>query len=397
MAEITIGGKRVGPDHPVFFIADIASNHCGELSIAKELIHACAESGVDAVKMQNFTADSLVSDHGFRNLNVQTHQSAWDQSVFDSYAAASIPLSWTTELRDLCDQLGMAYFTSPYSLELVKAVAPHVSAFKVGSGDITWLEIIQVMAGYRLPILIATGASEMKEVQQAMAVIEQTDAPVLLMQCNTEYTANVNETEESRHRRFGHINLRVLETYAQHWPGVPLGLSDHTHGSMTVLGAVGLFGCCAVEKHFSLDNTKIGQDHSFSMTPDSWSEMVSCVAEMKAELANKLPQTFEDKCRIVKRYVDDPEALGLAIGDGVKRIEANESNTVIVQRRAVRTTRELQPNDCLRREDLVPLRPCPADGISPAEIANLVGRVLAKPLQAGEHLTWDVLAPCPTN
>jgi N-acetylneuraminate synthase len=142
---IQIKQKKVGPDCPVYFIADVASNHCGSLSQAKELIHACAESRVDAVKMQNFSAETIVSDYGFKNLStVKTHQSGWKQSVFDSYKAASIPLEWTIELRELAEKLGLHYFTSPYSLELVRAVAPYVCAYKVGSGDITWHEEISI-------------------------------------------------------------------------------------------------------------------------------------------------------------------------------------------------------------------------------------------------------------
>lgn len=383
-----IAGKPVGPDHPVFFIADIAANHCGDLSIAKELIHACSESGVDAVKMQNFTAETIVSDYGFRHLEgVKTHQSSWKQSVFDSYDAASIPLSWTEELKTLCDELGLAYFTSPYSLELVEAVAPHVSAFKLGSGDITWLQEIKAMARHDVPLLIATGASTMPEVEAAMAAALDVGGDVLLMQCNTEYTANVNDTDDQRYQRYKHINLSVLETYANKWPDVPLGLSDHTHGSMTVIGAVGLYDCCAVEKHFTFDNTKDGQDHAFSMTPEGWKEMAKRTAELKSELLAKKANDFESRLDVTRRYVDDPKALDLAIGDGVKKLESNETNTVIVQRRAVRLTRDVPAGTVLSESDLFPLRPCPKDAISPADIESVIGRRLNTDLPTGAYLS----------
>ncbi|MDB4466826.1 N-acetylneuraminate synthase family protein, partial [bacterium] len=273
-----IANFNIGPLNPVLFIADIASNHCGELSLAKELIHACAESGVNAIKMQNFAAATIVSDYGFKNLQgIKTHQNKWKKSVFDSYDDASIPLFWTGELRTLCDHLGMAYLTSPYSIELVEEVADNVCAFKLGSGDITWHDEIRAMASHNKPILIATGASTMDEVERAMEAALSTTKEIVLMQCNTEYTANVNESDQQKIDRYKHINLRVLETYRQRWPGVPLGLSDHTHGDLTVLGAVGLFDCCVVEKHFTLDNSKEGQDHAFSMTPESWQEMANNV------------------------------------------------------------------------------------------------------------------------
>lgn len=390
--SMKIAGRPVGPEHPVFFIADIAANHCGELSVAKELIHACSESGVDAVKMQNFSAASIVSDYGFKHLSgVKTHQSAWKESVFDSYEAASIPLSWTEELKALCDQLGMAYFTSPYSLELVEAVAPHVSAFKLGSGDITWLEEIEAMARHDVPLLIATGASTMSEVERAMTAGLDAGGDILLMQCNTEYTASVVETKEERNKRFEHINLKVLDTYAKKWPSVPLGLSDHTHGSMTVLGAVGLYDCCAVEKHFTFDNTKKGQDHSFSMTPETWSQMAKQTQALKDDLRKNNAQSFDERLKIVSEHVEDAEVLNLSIGDGVKKLESNEKNTVIVQRRAVRATRALKAGATINKEDLFPLRPCPVDAVSPADINELVGKKLTVDLPEGGHFVLSDL------
>lgn len=390
MPQLTINQRIVGSGQPVYFIADIASNHCGSLAKAKELVHACAESGVDAVKMQNFSAETIVSDYGFRNLTgAKTHQSEWKQSVFDSYKAASIPLSWTEELRNLCHQLGLHYFTSPYSIELVREVAPHVCAFKLGSGDLTWHEEIKAMAETGKPLLIATGASTMAEVEGAMAVALAHSQQVLLMQCNTEYTAKIDETRAERLERFSHINLRALQSFAQRWPNIPIGLSDHTHGDMTVLGAVGLFGCCAVEKHFTLDNTIVGQDHAFSMTPASWSAMVKRTASLQQKLAVEIGMSFERRFEIVASMVDDPEALRLAIGDGVKKLESNEAGTVIVQRRAVRAARDLPAGHCLSAADLVVLRPCPADALPPYRQPELLGRILTRSITSGDYLRID--------
>jgi sialic acid synthase SpsE len=383
--SLNIQGRAIEKGAPLYFIADIASNHAGSLEKARELIHACAESRVDAVKMQNFTAETIVSDYGFQHLaGVRTHQSDWKQSVFSSYEAASIPLKWTLELKELCDKLGLHYFTSPYSLDLVRDVAPYVGAFKLGSGDITWHAEIEAMCEFGKPILIATGASTMAEVEGAMAVASGKHASVLLMQCNTEYTANVHETRVRRLQRFKHVNLRVLETYSRRWPGVPLGLSDHTHGDLTVLGAVGLFDCCAIEKHFTLDNTVEGQDHAFSMTPVSWKCMVARTEELRISLGAARATTFEDRLRITRAMVDDPEALELSIGDGIKRLEDNERGTVIVQRRAVRACRSLSVGARLTAEDLIFLRPCPVDALPPYRAGELVGRGLSRPIISGD-------------
>jgi N-acetylneuraminate synthase len=380
---VKINKREIGPDHPVYFIADVASNHNGDLARAKELVHACAESGANAVKMQNFTAETIVSDFGFRHLgDVSTHQSKWSESVFESYRAASIPLDWTVELKGLCERLGIDYFTSPYSPELVEAVAPHVSAFKVGSGDITWHEQLELMASFGKPVLLATGASSMREVDMAMDVLLAETDQVVLMQCNTNYTASVNETRAESLGRFKCINLRVLETYSRRWPGLPIGLSDHTHGSLTVLGAVGLFDCSVVEKHFTLDNSQEGQDHSFSMMPAEWKRMVDETATLR-ELVRGI-DGIDGRYAVTREAVNDPVALDLAIGDGVKRVEDNEKNTIFVQRRAVRSTRDLPRGHLLAAADLCVLRPCPADGLAPYELHSLDGRVLNRKIRSGD-------------
>lgn len=390
MNHISIDGRLVGKEQPVYFIADIASNHNGSLEKAKELVHACAESRVDAVKMQNFTAESLVSDYGFKNLaGVKTHQSKWKKSVFESYQDASIPLEWSHELKSLCDKLGISYFTSPYSLDLVKAVEPYVSAYKMGSGDITWHDEIAAMCQTDKAFLLATGASTMQEVELAMEVALANTQNVLLMQCNTEYTAKPDETKAERLARFSHINLKVLETYSHRWPGVPLGLSDHTHGDLTVLASTALYGSCAVEKHFTLDNTLVGQDHSFSMTPEGWKSMAERTDQLLADLKSSEARTHEEKYSVLLNYVDDEEELSAILGSGEKVLEENEQSTVIVQRRSARAKRALEVGEVLTTDDIEYLRPCPKDALPPYAAEQLIGRTLKIPVEYGQHFTLD--------
>jgi len=252
------------------------------------------------------------------------------------------------------------------------------------------LEEMSEMCRSNKPVLIATGASTMEEVTAAMTAALLWTSQLVLMQCNTEYTANIHDTREQRLHRFRHINLRVLETYSRRWPGVALGLSDHTHGAMTVLGAVGLFDCCVIEKHFTLDNSLQGQDHAFSMTPATWRRMVEDVSVVKRELRPKTD--WESRIRFVEMLVDDSEALHLAIGDGVKRLEGNEQNTVIVQRRAVRASKDLESGHRLEMNDLAVLRPCPVDALPPYRIAEVLNHSLIRNVPAGDCIrTKDII------
>jgi len=183
-------------------------------------------------------------------------------------------------------------------------------------------------------------------VECALAVNDQ----LLLMQCNTNYTGSLEN--------FRYVNLNVLRTFAERFPGLPLGLSDHTSGHASVLGAVAL-GARAVEKHFTDDRSRRGPDHAFSMIPEEWREMVDRTRELEA-----------------------------ALGDGVKRVEENERETVVLQRRSLRASHPLRAGDSLRREDVIPLRPCPPDAIGAEKIGCLIGRKLVRNVETDEALSW---------
>ncbi len=380
---IKIGRNLIGLEHPTYFIADIAANHDGDLGKAKELIYSCAEAGAHAAKFQNFEAETIVSDYGFKNLGGQfSHQAKWKKSVFEVYKDASIPLDWTPVLKETCEKAGIDYFTSPYSLEIVEAVKPFVSAWKLGSGDITWTDEIEAMAKTRLPIIIATGASTIEDVRRAYFAAAKHNNNIVLMQCNTNYTANLNESREEALKRFSHLNIRVLETLAREFPGVSLGLSDHTHGHTSVLAAVGLFNARSVEKHYTLDNNAEGPDHPFSMNPKTWREMVEATKELQSKISDDM--SYDDRYSLISQMVEDKEELQVSIGDGIKRVEANETQTIILQRRAIRVTKNLKAGHILTKDDLFPLRPCPANGLPPHKMSEIIGKPLKRDTEEGD-------------
>ena len=348
---IKIDNKMIGYRYPTYFVADVAANHDGDLGRAKELIYLCAEAGADAAKFQHFQANTIVSDYGFKNLYGQgSHQSQWNKTVFNVYEHASLNPDWTPILKETCDQAGISFFTSPYSFELVDAVDQFVSAYKIGSGDITWIEIIEKMSKNGKPILLATGASNFDEVRNAMDTILAKTKDIVLMQCNTNYTASLDN--------FKYINLNVLKSYRKAYPEVILGLSDHTPGHATTLGAVAL-GARVIEKHFTDDTKREGPDHKFSMSIESWREMVDRTRELEASL-----------------------------GSVVKKIEDNEKETVVLQRRSVRAKHNMQLGDIISKENIEILRPCPKDGLPPYEIPHIVGKILVNNITAGECINW---------
>ena len=348
---IKIGETLITNEGRPYFIADIAANHDGDLGRAYKLIELAKESGADVAKFQNFKAQTIVSKLAFDAMPKQTHQAKWSKSVYEVYDEAAIADEWTAKLKEKCDEVGIEYMTSPYDFDAIDSVDKYVNAYKVGSGDITWLEIIEYMAKKGKPILLATGAANIEEVKAAMECVEKYTKDIVLMQCNTNYTAS----EEN----FKHINLNVLRTYRELFPDCVLGLSDHTFGHSTVVGAIAL-GARVIEKHFTDDNGRVGPDHKFAMNPTTWKNMV-------------------------KSSIEVWEALG----DGVKKVEDNELNSRIVQQRSLFVQRDMKAGEKITREDIIPLRPIMVDGIKPDNMDKVVGRTLCKDLSAGNHIRWE--------
>jgi sialic acid synthase SpsE len=352
--EIKIGSRFVGENHPTYFIADIAANHDGSLERAKYLIRLAKHAGADAAKFQNFRASQIVSDYGFKSLKGQvSHQAGWKKTVYEVYQDASIPFDWTPELKATCDEVGIDYFSSPYDFEAIDRLDAYMPAYKIGSGEITWPEAMVRMAQKRKPVILATGASTIGDVQRAVHAILAVNPELVLMQCNTNYTASLEN--------FEHIHLRVLNTYHLMFPDVVLGLSDHTPGHATVLGAVAL-GARVIEKHFTDDNNREGPDHKFAMDPNAWRDMVQNTRQLER-----------------------------ALGSADKFVAGNEQQTVIVQRRCLRAASDLKAGEVLTREKIAVLRPTAQGAIEPYEIEKVIGTVILHDKPRGEELRWTDL------
>jgi len=344
-----IGKRHIGEEQPPYLIADIAANHDGDLDRAFRLIELAKEAGADAAKFQNFQASRIVSKNGFSGMGKKlSHQANWKKSVYEIYEEASISWEWTPKLKTKCDEVGIEYFSSPYDFESVDHIDPFVNVFKIGSGDITWLEMLEYIAKKGKPVMLATGSSTFEDVERAVSLLLSKTSDLILMQCNTNY----NGSSEN----FKFVNLNVLKTYGKRWPGLILGLSDHTPGHAAVLGAVAL-GAKVIEKHFTDDNGRDGSDHKFSMNPVTWREMVDRVNEL---------------------YV--------GLGDGEKRIEENEKETAIVQRRGIYYSKGLSKGRVICREDLLCLRPILPGGIPPYRMDNIIGKRLIRDVRQDERV-----------
>ncbi len=349
---LQIADRTISLNHPTYFIADIAANHDGHLDRAIELIRLAKEAGADAAKFQNFRAPKIVSDYGFKSLGGQlSHQAAWKKSVFEVYSDASVPFEWTPIIKEACDKYGIHYFSSPYDDAAIDMLDPYVPAYKAGSDLMSWPDGLLKMARFGKPLLIATGAADLSDVVRAMRIALSATDKIVLMQCNTNYTA--------RDDNYDHLHLNVLKTYATLFPNILLGLSDHTHSPAPVVGAVAL-GARVIERHFTDSNDREGPDHKFAMNPQAWADMVQQV-------------------RTLERALGSPD----------KFVTGNEQQTYVLQRRCLRAARPLQAGETLTADMIEALRPNVPGSIPAWEADRLIGKKTMIEMPYGMEFRWE--------
>ncbi len=346
--QIQIGERVVSAAHPTYFIAEIGANFNGSLQQALHLADLAKASGAESAKYQTFRAETLVSAPAFGAMKSSAHQARWDRPVDEVYRSAEFPREWHREVAQYCREIGVDFLSSPYdhaAVDLLEEIG--VPAYKIGSGDITYLELVDYIARTGRPVLLGTGASDWDDVARCVEVILRHHDRLMLMQCTTSYPAP-----------FASVNLRVIAEFERRF-GLLTGFSDHTPGHVAPLGAVAL-GARAVEKHFTESRAQVGPDHPHSMEPHEFAAMVRDTRDLEA-----------------------------ALGSPEKFIVPEERETVVVQRRSLCAARDIAEGEEIRTEDLVALRP--QTGFRPYETDAVVGRRARRPLARHETVTPDAV------
>jgi len=252
---IQIAGRTIGPNAPVFVIAEAGVNHNGDLDLARRLIDAAVEAGADAVKFQTFEADRVASAVAPKAA-YQLATTDRDQSQRDLLRTLELSPSHHRELQTYAERRGLIFLSTPFDLPSVALLTGlGVPAMKVPSGEITNRLLLDAIAATGLPVLLSTGMAYLDEVQEAIAVLHHGGiSELVLLHCVTDYPADPADS-----------NLAALQTLARAF-GTPVGLSDHTIGIAVPLAAVAL-GACVIEKHFTLSRDLPGPDHRASLEP----------------------------------------------------------------------------------------------------------------------------------
>lgn len=345
--EIAFDSRLVGLGKPSYFIAEIGANFDHSLDKARLLCDAAKEAGADCAKFQSFISEKIVSPRGFQRMQLKGVHGSWGKPVDQVFKEAEFPRDWHHIVKEHCDNIGIHFSTSPYDFEAVElCLELDVPFIKIGSGEITWLEMIEKIASTQKPIILATGDATLSEVDDAIRVIEGTgNTNLILLQCITNYPSMIESA-----------NINVLKTYQSAFD-VLTGYSDHSPGDVVILGSIALGGCL-VEKHFTLNKADKGPDHPHSMDVNEFKAMVQRVRQLEA-----------------------------ALGSTRKFVVEEESETVYVQRRGLYANRDIKRGEILQSSDIVELRP--ALGILPKYKSAVVGKVATVDLISGDPIFWD--------
>jgi pseudaminic acid synthase len=347
-ASIQIGRRKVGAGHPVFVIAELSANHNQDFEQAKRIVHAAHEAGVDAVKLQTYTPDTITiqSDRECFRIRGGT---LWDgRTLYDLYGEAYTPWEWQPELKALCDELGLDLFSSafdPTAVDFLETL--NVPVHKVASPELVDIPLIRKMARTGKPLILSTGMATLEEIDEALAAARSEGASqIALLRCTSSYPAPSEE-----------MNLRSIPDMAQRF-GLPVGLSDHTPGIAVSVAAVAL-GASLIEKHLTWSRADGGPDAAFSLEPQEFKSLVDAIRSAEKSLGQVQygPTLHEIKTRAF--------------------------------RRSLFVVRDMKKGEKFTADNVRSIRP--ADGLHPRHLSEVIGRHAASDIERGTPVAWKLI------
>lgn len=344
---LNIGGRPVGPGHPVYVIAELSANHHHDLERALKIVRAAADAGADAVKIQTYTADTMTIDSDRPPFRIEG--TLWDgRTLYDLYREAQLPWEWHAPLQRAATDAGLDFFSTPFDATAVEFLEGlDVPAYKIASFENVDLPLIRLVARTGKPVILSTGMATLDEVAEAVETFHQAGGRELaLLKCTSAYPAPL-----------GQMNLRAIGTLAETF-GVAAGLSDHTLGTEAPAAAVAL-GATVIEKHLTLSRDEPGPDSAFSLEPDEFRAMVAAVRATEQMLGSP------EICRTAKEEASATFRRSLFVVADVARGEPFSADNV----RAIR----------------------PGGGLHTRHLGDVIGRTAAHDVERGTPLAWSLL------
>lgn len=344
---INIKNKVIGEGHPVFIIAEMSANHGGDKNRAKEIIHAAKEAGADCIKIQTYTPDTMTINCDKEYFQIK--KGTWEgENLYHLYEKAYTPWEWQAELKEEAEKIGLHFFSTPYektSVDFLEEIG--VAFYKVASFEVTHLPFLRYLASKGKPIIMSTGMASLGEIEEAVNVIRaEGNDQLALLRCSSSYPAVPND-----------INLKTMlnlrETFS-----VPVGLSDHSLGSVAAVAAVAM-GASIIEKHFCLNRDIETPDSSFSMEPDEFEQMVK-----------------------------DIRAAEKAAGRVSYELSAKEKESRKF-RRSIFAVKDIKKGEKFTEENIHVIRP--GYGLKPKYYEQVLNRKATRDIERGTPLDWSLI------
>lgn len=338
---MTIYEQKMKEKNSVYVIAEMSANHNGSIETAKEIIHAIKETGADCVKVQTYTADTITMD--CRNEYFLLNGGTWDgQNLYDLYKKAYMPWEWQGELKKEAESIGLDFFSTPFdptSVDFLESI--DIPFYKIASFEVVDIPLIKKVAATGKPIIMSVGMASLAEIDEAVRIIKSYGNDLALLKCSSAYPAVPEK-----------MNLRTI-CHLQETFQVPVGLSDHSMGSVSAVTAVAL-GARIIEKHFCLSRDLGGPDSSFSMEPAEFKQMV-----------------------------EDVQMAAKAVGDVAYQVSEEEKSNYAV-RKSIFVSKDIKKGELLTSENIRVIRP--GYGMSPKFYEEVLGRRASRDLSFGEPL-----------
>lgn len=366
--KLCIDGRFIGEGESTYVIAEAGVNHNGRIKIARRLVDSAIRANADAVKFQTFKAERVVTQSA--GLADYQKASVSYNSQYEMLKKMELSEKDYENLVKYCRKKGITFLSTPHSEEDVDLLNKlGVPAFKVGSGDLTNIPLLECIAQRGKPMLISTGMATLEEVKEAVGVISEYGVGFALMHCVTSYPTS-----------FSSANLKAMKTLSKIAPIV--GYSDHTLGIKVPPLAVAL-GATIVEKHITLDKDQDGPDHKASLDPDEFGRMVVEVRKVEKALDEGVSYSELD---VVK---EDKEFAEMVLGSGKKEPLEAEVKIAKVARKSIVAKQDIPKGVVITNEMLAIKRP--GTGLQPKYLQKVLGRVCKVDVRVDELIQENML------
>lgn len=345
MKEVTINGRKIGPQHPPYIIAELSANHNGDINRAFKIMEEAKKAGADAIKLQTYTHDTITIDCDTEEFKIR--DGLWDgQTLYELYKSAYMPWDWHKPLFEKAKELGITIFSSPFDFTAVDLLEElDAPAYKIASFEAIDLPLIKRVAQTGKPMIISTGMADEAEIEEAIQTARNNGCKELIvLHCVSGYPAPADQ-----------YNLKTIADISNKF-NVLSGLSDHTIENATAVASV-VLGACLIEKHVTLDRSGGGADDSFSLEP--------------AELA---------------QLCDDAKTAWLSMGKvNYERTEAERGNVKF--RRSLYVVKDIKKGEAFTDDHVRSIRP--GNGILPKYLDDVIGSTATEDLIFGTPLRFE--------